>query len=156
MPYTLFRCLYGGMIFLACHFQAGAQSAYVRQFRPLADSLSAQFGIPAGVILGIAVIESSNGKSRNCKLLNNHFGIVGKNNMLKTRGIRTRYRQYRDARESYLDFCRLIARKKFYVNLRNKSDYRVWIDAISRSGYSEAPSTWRRLITEAIVSNKLQ
>ena len=58
-----------------------AQSKYIKQYKPIADSLSAIYGIPSSVMLGIAIIESGAGKSRNCKLLNNHFGIKEKNNM---------------------------------------------------------------------------
>src|SRR5678815_298043 len=78
---------------------------FINKFRPLADSLSEEYQIPAALILGVSIIESSSGTSRNCKLLNNYFGIVGKNDLLKTRGIRTRYKQYEDATESFVHFC---------------------------------------------------
>src|SRR5271169_2393871 len=85
-----------------------AQSKYVQKYSALADSLSEVYGIPSAVMLGIAIIESSSGTSRNCKLLNNHFGIVGRNNLLRTRGIKTKYKQYPDSKSSYIDFCRLM------------------------------------------------
>ena len=60
---------------------ASAQSRYIKRYQPIADSLSEVYGIPTSVMLGIAIIESGAGSSRNCKLLNNHFGIKGKNDV---------------------------------------------------------------------------
>src|SRR5688572_4035402 len=68
-----------------------AQSPYIKKFKPLADSLSEEYKIPTAVILGVAIIESGAGTSRNSKLLHNHFGIIGKNDLLKTKGIKSRY-----------------------------------------------------------------
>jgi len=132
-----------------------AQTKYVKKYRPLADSLEKEFGIPASVILGVAIIESSSGTSPNCKLLNNHFGIVGKNKVFKTKRIRTRYKQYPDSRASYIDFCKVLSRKKFYKKLKGNLNYHLWLDAISKSGYSEVPSIWKQRITSAIQRNKL-
>ncbi|MFI5133397.1 MAG: glucosaminidase domain-containing protein [Chitinophagales bacterium] len=142
-------------ILLSSFCSVSAQSKYVLKYSDLADSLSAVYGIPAAVMLGIAIIESSSGTSRNCKLLNNHFGIVGRNNLLKKRGIRTRYKQYEDVTSSYVDFCRLMTTKKFYSRLKDNMDYKLWIDAISRAKYSEVPVVWKERILSAIRRNKL-
>ena len=135
-------------------FGAG-QSKYVKKYRPLADSLEREYGIPAAVILGVAIIESSNGTSRNCKLLNNHFGVIGKNSVLKTKKIHTRYKQYPNSKASYIDFCKVLAKKKFYKKLKGNLNYHLWLDAISKSGYSEVPSIWKQRITTTIQRNKL-
>src|SRR5690349_8695737 len=87
-----------------------SQSKYVQKYRPTADSLSAEYGIPASVILAVAILESGSGTSRNAKLLNNHFGIVGKN---KVKHVKTKYKQYESVYESYKDFCKVIKKKKF-------------------------------------------
>ncbi|MBL7742273.1 MAG: glucosaminidase domain-containing protein [Chitinophagaceae bacterium] len=136
--------------------QAGiTQSKYIKKFQPLADSLSAVYGVPASVILGVAIMESGSGTSRNCKLLNNHFGIVGKNNLLKTKGIKSRYKQYPDALASYVDFCKLMTKKKFYKRLKDNMDHRLWADAISKAGYSEIPDIWKQRLLSIIKKNKL-
>jgi len=132
-----------------------AQSKYVKKYSALADSLSEAYQIPTAVILGVAIIESSSGTSRNCRLLNNHFGIVGKNNLLKTRGIRTRYKQYANDTSSYADFCRLMTTKRFYSKLKGNMDYKLWIEAISKARYSEVPLVWKQRILDAIRKNKL-
>ena len=134
---------------------ASAQKTFIQKFRPLADSLGAEYGIPASVILGVAIVESGSGTSRNCKLLNNYFGIVGKNNLKKTKGIKTRYKQYPDATASFTDFCKLLAKKKYYKKLKGNMNYKAWTEAISKSGYSEAPATWRQRVNDAIKKNKL-
>lgn len=132
-----------------------AQSKYIKQYKPIADSLSEIYGIPTSVMLGIAIIESGAGSSRNCKLLNNHFGIKGKNNLLKTKGIRSAYKQYPDGRSSYIAFSKLMTRKKFYSKLKGKNDHKLWLDAISKAGYSTIPEEWKRNITAAIRKHKL-
>lgn len=132
-----------------------AQSKYVRKYRPLADSLATEYGVPAAVILGVAIIESGSGTSRNCKLLNNHFGIVGKNKVHKTHGVKTKYKQYPNATASYIDFCRLMTKKKFYAKLKGNKDYRAWTDAISKHNYSEIPVEWKKRVDAAIRKNKL-
>jgi flagellum-specific peptidoglycan hydrolase FlgJ len=131
-----------------------AQSrSFVKKFQPLADSLSADYGIPSAVILGVSMIESGSGTSRNCKLLNNYFGIKGKNKLKK--GIVSSYKQYSDATESFVHFCKVIKKKKFYKKLKGNKNYKLWLDAISKAGYSEIPVTWKQRVSEAIRKNKL-
>ena len=132
-----------------------AQSKYVKKYRPLADSLSSVYGVPTSIILGVAILESGSGTSRNCKLLKNHFGIVGKNDLLKTKRIKTRYKQYRDSLASYVDFCKLMTKKKFYKKLKDNTDYTLWAEAISNAGYSEVPEYWKTKVVETIRKNKL-
>ena len=83
------------------------------------------------------------------------FGIVGKNDLRKTKGIKTRYKQYPDAAASFADFCRLMTTKKFYRKLKGNMNDKLWIDAISKAKYSEAPVEWKQRVTEAIRKNKL-
>lgn len=132
-----------------------AQTKYIQQYRPVADSLQKVYGIPASVILAVAIIESSAGTSRNCKMLNNHFGIVGKNHMLKTKGIKTRYKYYSSGTASYIGFCDLLSRRKFYSKLKKNLNYTLWVDAISRSGYSEVPSVWKQRVLSTIKKHRL-
>lgn len=134
---------------------AYSQSKYVKKYRPLADSLSTVYGVPTSVILGVAILESGAGTSRNCKLLHNHFGIVGKNDLMKTKKIKTRYKQYKDSMSSYVDFCRLMTKKKFYKKLKDNDDYTLWVDAISKAGYSEIPEYWKQKVLETIKKHKL-
>jgi hypothetical protein len=133
-----------------------SQSGYVKKYKPLADSLSLEFGIPASVILGVAILESGSGTSRNAKLLKNHFGIVGKNNLAKTKGIKTKYKQYPNVQSSYRDFARLMMKKKFYALLKGNMNEGLWIDAISKASYSEVPGIWKKRVLTTIKANHLQ
>ncbi len=144
------------ILLLTCATILHAQtSTYINKYRPLSDSLSMVYHIPSAVILGVAIVESSSGASRNCRLLNNHFGIVGKNNLYKTRKIKTRYKQYPDATASYIDFCRLITRRSLYRRLKNNPNAYHWIDAISKSNYSELPDIWKKRVSSVIKKYKL-
>jgi flagellum-specific peptidoglycan hydrolase FlgJ len=132
-----------------------SQSKYIKKFKPLADSLSEKYEIPVAVILGVAIIESGAGTSRNSKLLHNHFGIVGKNKLLKEKGIKSRYKQFDDDRASYFAFCKLVKKKKFYDKLKGNKDYKLWLEAMTQAGYSEAPVEWKQNISAAIRKHKL-
>jgi flagellum-specific peptidoglycan hydrolase FlgJ len=144
------------LIFISGFFlAASAQSQYIQKYSELADSLSVAYGIPTAVILGVAILESSFGRSRSCKLLNNHFGIVGRNNLWRTKGIKSVYKQYPDSRSSFIDFCRLITTKRFYHKLNGKTDYKLWIVAISKAKYSEVPEIWKTRVLSVIKKNKL-
>ncbi|UEG51271.1 glucosaminidase domain-containing protein [Ferruginibacter lapsinanis] len=134
---------------------AFSQTKYIKQYRSVADSLGKVYGIPAAVILGVAIIESSAGTSKNCRLLNNHFGIVGKNHMLKSKGIRTRYKYYPSGTASYIGFCELLSKRKFYPKLKKNLNYNLWVDAISKSGYSEVPSVWKQRVLSTIKKHRL-
>jgi Bax protein len=136
------RYIFITALLVVCSLTAFSQSAYIEKYRPLADSLSEAYGIPASVI-------------RNSKLLNNHFGIVGKNNLLKTKGIKTKYKQYPDVTSSYVAFCELQSRKKYYSKLKGKKDYTLWIDAMSKASYSEVPEIWKSRVLSIIKKNKL-
>mgnify|MGYP003329825271 CR=1 FL=1 len=100
--------------------------------------------------------ESGGGTSFAAKKLNNHFGIVGKNNIPMKNGKRSRYKQYASANLSYFDFCRIISRKRFYPSLKGNNRAAAWIDAISKADYSEAPTVWRNGVTQVIRENKLE
>ncbi len=133
---------------------AYSQKAYIKTYTPLADSLAKVYQIPVKLILAIGIIESSSGTSRNAKLLNNHFGIVGKNDLMKTKHIKTMYKQYSSAYESYLDFVKLISKKKYYKALKGDLSCEKWVMAMSLQGYSTHPDSWRKVIMKTINSIK--
>jgi Bax protein len=143
------------LVCLFVYITANSQSAYVKKYLPLAEELSKEHGIPVSVILGIAIHESGSGTSKHAKLLNNHFGIKGKNKLLKEKSIRSAYKQYDDVKDCYKDFCKIIKKKKFYKNLKGNKDYTLWVDAISKAGYSVIPETWKQRILSTIKKNRL-
>ncbi len=139
-------------------FSLAAQSApqrFITKYRSLSDSLENVYGVPAAVMLGVSILESGSGTSRNARLLKNYFGIVGKNNLMQTHRIRTRYRQYATDIESFVDFCRLMTRKKFYDRLKNNPDPALWVKAMSAAGYSEMPAVWQQRVLNTIRKHRL-
>jgi len=152
--FSLFRLV---VFFLAASYatRVDAQNNYIKKYKPLVDSLSQVYKIPSSVIMAIAIVESSAGEGKNCKLLNNHFGIVGKNNLLQTKGIKTRYKQYDSPESSFVDFAQMISRRKYYVKLKGNKHASMWVDEISKHGYSEKPAEWRKRIKQTIKKNNL-
>jgi Bax protein len=141
---------------LAVICSASAQNRnYITNHRIMATLLSEHYGIPASVILAVAAVESSGGAGPAAKVLNNHFGIVGQNNIVNHRGHKSRYKQYDNVYESYIDFCDLISRKRFYASLKNNDNPKLWIKAMSHAGYSEKPEEWEQKIMSVLVTNKL-
>lgn len=128
---------------------------YIKKYNLLIEQLSKEYGIPRSIITAISIIESGAGRSRNCKLLKNHFGIKGRNNLLKLKGIRSSFKQYETDEASFRDFCELITRRKYYKKLKGNNDYIAWINAIASAGYSTTPLVWKKEITKTIKYYKL-
>ena len=139
----------------ASGFGASAQNkSYISNHKVIAAALSQRYGIPAPVILSIAAIESSGGAGPAARVLNNHFGIVGKNSYVNDKGRKSRYKEYSNEIASYVDFCNLITRKSFYNRLKGNPDCSAWIKAISRCGYSEEPGMWEQKVYSVLYSLK--
>lgn len=134
---------------------SGQQRAYIEKYKPLCDSLSIVYGIPSQVILGIAIHESGYGTSRVCKLLNNHFGIAGKNNLRKTHNIRTQYKYYPNDTESFIHFCNYLTARKYYKKIKGKTSLKLWFYSIGRAGYCKNPKRWTRQIMGILKRHKL-
>jgi flagellum-specific peptidoglycan hydrolase FlgJ len=120
---------------------------YIEEHSPAAQSLMRETGIPASVILAVAIHESAYGNSRIARYLNNHFGIKGKNSSKK---IRSAYKGYGSVIDSYRDFVGLLQRRKSTKPLFDKygsQDYLNWINGIAKSGYSETGDWSRKVIS---------
>ena len=129
---------------------AGVVRNYINKYHDLVEKLSAEYGIPVSVITAISIVESGAGQTKNGKLLNNHFGIIGKNNLLKTKGIKTKFKQYPNDEASFVDFCKMVSRKKYYTKLKGNNSSVLWVSAMAKAGYSTQPEVWKKLILNAI------
>lgn len=118
-----------------------AQNSYIKEHQSIAKELSQKYGIPSSIMLAIAFVETGGGSSKGAKTYNNHFGIVGKNTVTKSR-----YRSFSSVRESYEAFCKLLSRKAYYTKLKGTTDKTEWINAIASAGYSTQPTEWKRRI----------
>lgn len=151
MP-TLMRLLLVLLIgYFPLNTQAQAQqNPYIAKYLPLARQLEAHYGIPAPVILGIGIYESNYGKSKVCRLLNNHHGLAGKNQLMKTHGIKSRYQQFESDSAGYVAFCNFVARRKYYEPIKGTTDVDLWLSTIGRNGYCQNPAIWKKHILQLL------
>lgn len=119
------------------------QHQYIQKYEKIAKELSTKYGIPSEIILSVAFVESGGGTSKNSKVLNNHFGIVGKNNVPN---YKSRYKSYGSVEESYEAFCQLLSRKKYYSGLKGNMNPAPWVQAIASAGYSTRPEEWKKKV----------
>lgn len=145
-------------VFLLTVGSAHAQSSsYVKKYESTAVDLMNKKGIPASVILGVAMLESGMGTSKNARLLHNHFGIVGRNKLHKQKGktYRSKYREFESAEASYQYFVNLITKKSWYAKVKGKPGYQLWLKYMNNGGYSSAGQEWVKRVTAMIKRYKL-
>jgi len=113
---------------------------YIAEHAEFAQNLMRDHKIPASLILAVAVHESASGNSRIAQHLNNHFGVKGPNNNAE---IRSSYRDYLNADESYSHFIEIMETRSPFNSLFGKYDqydYKGWARGIQRSGYAHSRS----------------
>jgi flagellum-specific peptidoglycan hydrolase FlgJ len=140
---------------VAAFAQKNTSQSYIDQFKENAIAIMHETGIPASIILGIAMHESANGNSAVAKNLNNQFGVVGSgrevyyNNKKK---VSTQYKRYDSILESFEDFARIITERKKFSHLAEELtqyDYEKWVKGIQKSGYA-ASHKWGADVLEII------
>lgn len=126
---------------------------YIRDNKEAAIYYMNEYGVPASVILGVAIHESAAGNSKIARYLNNHFGIKGSN---KSKEIRSSYKGYPSVRASYGDFVGLLRRRPRYSALfqLDPADYEAWIKGIAGAGYAMS-RTWPQQVLRIIREHKL-
>ncbi|HEY0666931.1 MAG TPA: glucosaminidase domain-containing protein [Sphingobacteriaceae bacterium] len=127
---------------------------YVERYKDAAIKAMQVHGVPASIILGIAMHESGNGTSKIARYLNNHFGIKGRNNSTE---IKSAYKGYNSVEECYADFIRILEKRSRFDFLFEHStpyDYRTWVLAIQKGGYAESP-TWGSKVLATIKKFRL-
>ncbi|WFB63571.1 glucosaminidase domain-containing protein [Sphingobacterium sp. WM] len=140
---------------LGLYAQDYTTKTYIEKHSPAAQTLMRETGVPASVILAVAIHESAYGNSRIARYLNNHFGIKGKNSSKK---IRSAYKGYGSVLDSYRDFVGLLQRRKATRPLfdkHNSEDYKGWVKGIAKSGYSET-GDWSRKVISTINTYDLE
>ena len=145
----------GFIVVLGLSFSANAQNAatkFIQKHNKAAQELSNQFGIPAAIILSVAMHESANGTSRNAKELNNFFGVKGSNNLTHRKSM---YKAFDDAKHSFESFCGMLARKNFYSGLKGNMNPAKWIKAMADANYAEAKNEWKTKVSSIIKSQNL-
>jgi flagellum-specific peptidoglycan hydrolase FlgJ len=132
-------------IFIASTMAVSAQSAaqsYIEKFKDNAIRIMHETGVPASIILGVAMHESASGKSAIAQNLNNQFGVKGGGGAVYYKGnrkVRSSYKKYDSVMDSFKDFARIMTERKQFSHLLDKfstSDYNGWAKGIQRSGYA--------------------
>lgn len=145
---------------LAASAQKNTSESYIQQFKDAAIRIMHQTGVPASIVLGVAMHESACGNSHIARVLNNQFGMRGNSVNTYTdshnKTVRTTYKQYDSVLESFEDFARIMTEKKQFSRLGDKYshyDYKDWAHGIQKSGYCSS-HTWAAQVLGII--NKYQ
>lgn len=135
------RLLFVCCVFFITHtaFAQNSAKEYIETYRKAAIATMKQHGIPASIVLGIAMHESGSGTSKIARYLNNHFGIKGKGG---PKPIKSAYKGYNNVEECYSDFVEHLE-KRFsgLFDQYSAKDYKGWAKGIQRGGYA-ASKTW--------------
>lgn len=127
--------------------QASAQNtskSYIDKFKDDAIRIMHQTGIPASIVLAIAMHESGCGNSVLAQKLNNQFGMKGNTVVVykkHNKKVTTLYKQYDSVLDSFDDFARVISEKKKFSGLSDKFthyDYLGWVHGIQKAGYASS------------------
>lgn len=137
-----------------CTLAQGSAQAYIAAHKDWAIEAMEKFGIPASIVLAVAMHESANGNSKVAVHLNNHFGIRGPNN---SKEIRSSYKGYDSVKASYNDFITYLKTRKQFQSLFEKYsayDYHSWAYGIMHGGYAGS-SAWAAHIIAVIIKHQL-
>jgi flagellum-specific peptidoglycan hydrolase FlgJ len=144
---------FSALIFLFATITLRAQNpaeAYINKYDSLAVEVMNTYGIPASLVLGVALQESGGGTSKLCRTKHNHFGLKGRVKSSKTKsGYVTAYRSFESDEAAYLFFGKMISSKKYYVDLRCNMDYMKWLKAMKAAKYATS-STWITYVDKMI------
>src|ERR1700753_3427083 len=143
---------------LVSYFAVSAQNTsacYIEKFKDDAIRIMHQSGIPASIVLAVAMHESGCGNSLLAKQFNNQFGVKGLDkHVLVTHDKKklTSYKKYDSVMDSFEDFSRVLLDKKKFAHLAHEFthyDYAGWDKGIQHSGYGSS-HTWASQVTTII------
>jgi flagellum-specific peptidoglycan hydrolase FlgJ len=133
--------------FIATTTAVSAQSAsqsYIDKFKDNAIRIMHETGVPASIVLGVAMHESGSGKSAIAQGLNNQFGVKGGGSVVYYRHnkkVKSAYKRYDSVLDSFKDFARIMTERKPFSHLGSKfsaSDYKNWALGIQKGGYASS------------------
>lgn len=143
-----------------CALSSGAQmkwnqtyQTYINQYKDLAIEQMLRYRIPASITLAQGLFESAAGRSDLVRQGNNHFGIkchdwTGPTQYHDDDARGECFRVYRDARDSYEDHSKFLARQPRYSRLfqLSQTDYKGWARGLKACGYATNPQYANKLI----------
>jgi len=127
----------------AASAQKNTSQSYIDKFKSNAIRIMHESGVPASIILAIAMHESASGNSKLARTQNNHFGVKGKSPVSYTGRKKTKsaYKQYDSDSDSFQDFARIMTERKQFSHLSQSLshyDYKSWVKGIQHSGYASS------------------
>mgnify|MGYP000278821462 FL=1 len=136
--------------FIVLFFQLSAQAFQgtqekIQRYKPFIDSLSQVYGIPSKLIIGVGICESGFGQSKQSIKQNNYFGLRGK----YVRKKKSSFKHYARPEDSMVDFCEVLASKKYYTNLKGNPDPMKWTRAMAKARYAANAKRWIRLMKKS-------
>jgi len=137
---------------LTSSFLASAQKntpqAYIEKNKQDAIRIMHETGVPASIVLGVAMHESGCGNSALATHLNNQFGVKGGGGHTvyykHKKKVHTAYKRYDSIFDSFQDFARIMTERREFSGLSEKCthfDYAGWAHGIQRHGYASS-HTW--------------
>lgn len=132
--------------------------AYLKRFVRLAQEEQKRFGVPASLILAVALRQSHAGTRPLATTHNNHFAMVCDGKWVG--GVITEngqcYRQYDKAWSSFRDFSLLLQTEK-WVGLKQNAlqDYKSWARGLAAKGFAPHNSRFAEDITAIIEQYQL-
>jgi len=124
-----------------CLRAQSSAEVYIDKYDSLAIEVLNTYGIPASLVLGIALQESAAGTSKLCRLNHNHFGVKGRVKSSKTKsGYTTSYSKFESDEDAYLHFGEMVSKKKYYPALKDNMNYMKWLKAMKAAKYNKTKS----------------
>ncbi|MFA9199545.1 MAG: glucosaminidase domain-containing protein [Aquirufa sp.] len=117
----------------------------IQRYKPFIDSLSLVYGIPSKLIVGVGICESGFGQSKQSIKQHNYFGLRGKYSRKK----KSSFKHYARPEDSMVDFCEVLASKKYYTNLKGNQDPMKWTRAMAKARYAANAKRWIRLMKKS-------
>ena len=145
--------------FLGCFLFGAAQKntpqCYIDEFKADAIKIMHETGVPASIVLGVAMHESACGNSALAKNLNNQFGVKGDSRVVYVvhkKKVSTLYKSYGSVYDSFQDFARIMTERREFNGLIEKLthfDYNGWAHGIQKNGYA-SDRKWAKSVLRII------
>ncbi len=151
------------ILFIFPAFNINAQEFvynYIENYKDIAIEEMNKTGIPASITLAQGMLESNWGRSELATKANNHFGIKADKSwsgkIMKWEDddyhngklIKSKFRKYTSADQSFIDHSEFLANKKRYKFLfdYDVTDYIAWSKGLVKAGYATDPRYAGKLI----------
>ena len=140
---------------LAASAQKNTPTSYIEKFKDDAIRIMHETGIPASIVLGVAMHESASGNSTLAQHLNNQFGVKGGGGTVFYKGhkkVRTAYKRYDSVLDSFQDFARIMTERAEFSGLAGRFthfDYEGWAHGIQKHGYAH-DKHWSKYVLDII------